>query len=111
MSISRLLLPFMHGVKPHAIEYAVLLAKSRNATLVPLSLIQVQKECESNGARLEHIQQSKDFLEAVAHQAAKNDVPSEKIELFTSDVIGSISFYADSSDCIGVLLFVSELLL
>lgn len=108
MSTSRLLLPFMHGVKPHAIEYAVLLAKSRNAMLVPLSLIQVPKECASKGARLERIQQSKDFLEAVTYQAVKKDVPIEKIEIFTSDVVRSISSYADRSDYAGVLLFVSD---
>lgn len=108
MNTLRLLLPFTHGVKTHAIEYAVLLAKSRNATLVPLSLVQIPKECVSKGARLEHIQQSKDFLEAVAYQAAKNAVPIEKVELFTSDVVRSISSYADESDCVGVLLFVSD---
>lgn len=108
MSATRLLLPFKQGVKILALEYAVLLAKSRDATLVPLSLIQVSNECGSKGARLEHIQQSKDFLAAVAHQAAKYAVPIEPIEIFTSDVVKSIGSHAQSSNCEGILLFVSE---
>jgi len=61
MKTSRWLLPFTFGVDMRAIDYAVSLAGSAGATLVPVSLI----SAPAKGARLEHIQQSKDFLEAV----------------------------------------------
>ena len=38
---TRLLLPFTHGVNMFAIEQAILLAKSLEATLIPLSVIHV----------------------------------------------------------------------
>jgi len=108
MGNARLLLPFTHGVQTHALEYAVQLAKSRNAALVPLSLIQVAKECGAKSARLEHIQQSKDFLEAVKHKAAKYGVQVEQVELFTSDVVESVNAFAQDEHCEGILLFVRE---
>jgi hypothetical protein len=63
---TRLLLPFTHGVEMDTLEVAVLLAASHHATLVPLSLV-LEPRTRGKGARLEHIQQSKDFLEGV-HQ-------------------------------------------
>src|SRR5260370_774174 len=71
MKTPRWLLPFTHGVDTAAIEYAVRLAESAGATLVPVSLISAPPK----GARLEHIQQSKDFLEAVQHKAERFQVP------------------------------------
>jgi hypothetical protein len=86
----RWLLPFTHGVDMRAIDFVVRLAESHGATLVPVSLISVPGEPRSRGARLEHIQQSKDFLEAVQYKAARLHVAVERYEVFTSDVIQSI---------------------
>jgi hypothetical protein len=108
MGNARLLLPFTHGIQTNALEYAVQLAKSRNAALVPLSLIQVAKECGAKDVRLEDIQQSKDFLEAVKHKAARYGVRVEQIELYTSDVVESVNALAQDADCEGILLFVRE---
>lgn len=58
-------LPFTFGVDMGGIDCAVSLAESAGATLVPVSLIPAPPE----GARLELIQQSKDFLEAVQNKA------------------------------------------
>jgi hypothetical protein len=108
MGNARLLLPFTHGIQANALEYAVQLAKSRNAALVPLSLIQVSKECGAKSVRLEQIQQSKDFLEAVKHKAAKHGVEVEQVELFTGDVVESVNALAQDANCEGILLFVRE---
>jgi hypothetical protein len=101
-----LLLPFTHGVDMCAIEQAILLAKARKATLAPLALIHVPGERCAQGARLEHIQQSKDFLETVKHKAARHSVPLERLEVFTSDVVQSINLVASEMECDGILLFV-----
>ena len=101
-----LLLSFTHGVDMCVIEQAILLAKARRATLTPLALIHVPGERHAKGARLEHIQQSKDFLETVKHKAARHSVPLEKLEVFTSDVVQSINLVASEMECDGILLFV-----
>src|SRR5438067_3265471 len=109
MKTTRLLLPFTYGVNMDAIEHAVLLAKGCSATLVPVSLIYIPEgppvqgraPClgdryptlrfargqayRARGARLEHIQQSKDFLEATKYKAMRYGVPIERFEVFTSD--------------------------
>ena len=94
MRTIRLLLPFTHGVDMCALDHAMRLAKGCNAILVPLALIYVPEDGRTKGARLEHIQQTKDFLEAVKHKAARYDVPIERLEVFTSDVAQSIRVVA-----------------
>ncbi|HEV2579470.1 MAG TPA: hypothetical protein VGT44_01350 [Ktedonobacteraceae bacterium] len=99
----RLLLPFSHGVEIDTIEAAVLLAASHHATLVPLSLIR-SPQTRGKGARLEHIQQSKDFLEAVQQKALRHGVPFERFEVFTSDALQSISVLVHQLMCDGVVI-------
>jgi hypothetical protein len=106
MKTTRLLLPFTHGVDVCAIDSALRLATSRDAILVPLALIYVPEGRRANGARLEHMQQSKDFLEAVEHKAARHGVPIERLEVFTSGVAQSIRVIASEMECEGILLFV-----
>jgi hypothetical protein len=106
MKTTYLLLPFTHGVDVSVIEQAILLAKKRRATLAPLSLIHIPGERHAKGARLEHIQQSKDFLETVKHKAARHSVPLERLEVFTSDVVQSINLVASEMECDGIMLFV-----
>ena len=100
---TRLLLPFTHGVEMETIEASVLLAASHHATLVPLSLI-LSPRARERGARLEHIQQSKDFLEAVQQKALRHGVPLERFEVFTGDVLQSISVLVHQLRCDGVVL-------
>jgi len=108
MKKARMLLPFTYGVHLQALEYAVLLAESRNAILVVLSLVHIPFEQRTKGARLEHIQQSKDFLVAVQHKAARHAVPVEQKEVYTSDVVQSISTVAQEMNCEYILLFVRD---
>jgi hypothetical protein len=105
MKTSRFLLPFVHGVDMCAIEQAILLAKGHEATLVPLALIHVPEGRRARGTRLEHVQQSKDFLEAVKYKAARYAVPVERLEVFTSDIVQSINLVASEMACEGILLF------
>ncbi len=96
----RWLLPFTHEVDMRAIDYLVSLAENNGATLIPVLLVSVPNESRSGGARLEHIQQSKDFLEAVQYKAARLQVPLERYEVFTSDVIQSITMLCSYVTCI-----------
>jgi hypothetical protein len=100
---TRLLLPFTHGVEMDTIDAAVLLAASHQATLVSLSLISVP-QVKGKGARLEHIQQSKDFLEAVRYIAVRHRVPLERLEVFTGDTLQSVLSLVDQLGCDGILL-------
>ena len=91
MGSRRWLFPFTHGVDMRAIDTVVRLAGDEGATLVAVSLVSVAPGQWSQGARLEHIQQSKDFLEAVKYKAARLQVAIERYEDFTSNVLGSIT--------------------
>ncbi len=108
MKKSRLLLPFMHGVNPLVIEYAVSLAKSKNAILVPLALIKIPKNGKKQAARLEHIEQAQDFLMLVQREATLQGVPVELVEIFTGDVVGSVNTYIQSNLCEGILFFMQN---
>ena len=100
---TRLLLPFAHGVEMETLEAAVRLAASHHATLVPLSLISVP-QARGKGARLEHIQQSKDFLEAAQQKALRHCVSLERFEAFTGDVAQSIAALIPRLECDGMIL-------
>ena len=100
---TRLLLPFTHGVEMETLEAAVRLAASHHATLVPLSLISVP-QARGKGARLEHIQQSKDFLEAAQQKAVRHCVSIERFEAFTDDVTQSIAALIPRLACDGMIL-------
>ncbi len=104
----RWLLPFTHGVDMRAIDYLINLAGNNGATLIPVSLVSVPNESLSRGARLEHIQQSKDFLEAVKYKAARLQVPVERYEVFTSDVIQSITMLVRDLHCDGIVMVAIE---
>ncbi len=108
MEAPRWLLPFTHGVDMRAIDYVVSLAKSAGATLVAVSLISVPSKARSRGARLEDIQQSKDFLEAVKWKAARYEVPVERYEVFTQDVLQSIATLTREMSCDGIVLVTSS---
>lgn len=104
MKASRWLLPFTHGMDMRAIDYAVRLADSAGVTLVPVSLI----SAPPTGARLEPIQQSKDFLEAVKYKAACFQVPVECYEVFTTDVQQSLTTLVRERRCDRIVLVTSS---
>jgi hypothetical protein len=91
MKLSRILFPFTHGIDMQAVEAAVGAAYNQQAILVLLSLIPLPPHQPSRGARLEHIQQSKDILKVVARVAKRYHVPLETQEVFTRDIVGCIA--------------------
>lgn len=108
MKTLRWLLPFMHGVDMRAIDSVVNLAASTGATLVAVSLISVPDKSRSGGARLEHIQQSKDFLEAVKWKATRYSVPFERYEVFTGNVLQSLALLVQGQECDSIVLVTAE---
>ncbi len=100
MKTPRWLLPFTHGMDMYAIDQAVRLADSAGATLVPVSLISAQP----TGTRLEPIQQSQDFLEAVKYKAERFQVPVERYEVFTTDVQQSLTTIVRERHCDRIVL-------
>jgi hypothetical protein len=108
MEAPRWLFPFTHGVDMRAIDNVVSLAKSTGSTLVAVSLISVSSKAKPGGARLEHIQQSKDFLEAVKWKAARYEVQVERHEVFTADVMHSIASLTREMRCDGIVLATSS---
>ena len=103
--VMRLLLPFQHGLNIEAIEQAIRLARGHNATLVPLSLIPMSEKSYRKGARLDLVQQSKDFLEAVKHKARAYAVPLESVEVYTHHPVQSIHALVAEMRCDGIALF------
>lgn len=104
--MTRLLLPFTHGIEVSAITSALALAQHFGATLVVLSLIHLPQAPDTRGPRWEDIQQSNDFLEFVHHKAARWSVPLERVELYTHHPVGSIRALAQEMECAGIVLVV-----
>ena len=104
MNTRRWLLPFTYGVDMQAIDAAISLADSAGTMLVALSLVSVPEAHRSREARLEDIQQSKDFLEAVKWKAARHQVAVEDHEVFTGDVLGSIATLVHELSCDSMIL-------
>src|SRR5205085_6917170 len=102
--MTNLLLPFTHGIDVSAITYALALAQRFQATLVVLSLIRLPEGPSTRKPRLEAIQQSKDFLEFVQHKAARQGVPTVRVELYTHHPVLSIRAIAQEMECAGILL-------
>lgn len=105
--MTRLLLPFTHGIEESAITYAIALARRLDATLVLLSLIHLP-QAPDRGPRWEDIQQSRDFLEFAAHKAARLNVRIERVELRTHHPVSSIRAFATEMECAGIVLVVQR---
>lgn len=84
------------------IEAAVLLVVSHHAALVPLCASYASDE--RKGVRLERIQQSKGFLEAVRRKALRHHVPLERFEMFRGDRVQRMFVLVDQLGCDGILL-------
>lgn len=104
MDTRRWLVPFTWGVDMQAIDAVVSLAEGGGATLVAVSLISRQDKPGSGGPRLEHIQQSKDFLEAIGWKADGLGVALERHEVITVDVMLSIAALARELYCDAIVL-------
>lgn len=116
MNEERWLLPFTFGVDVAAITTVLQQAMACNATLVAVSLVTSGEK--GQGARLEHLQQSQDFLETVQHLASRYHVRLERHEILTSasgaalaDEIARIAREFDCECCVIVTRGPQELLL
>jgi hypothetical protein len=87
---------------------AVRLAEARGATLVPVSLIMCEEKQRGSGVRLEHIQQSKDFLEFVRSTTERVQVPCEGHEVFTGDVVKCVGMLVLDLHCDGLIIVMSK---
>lgn len=105
MKSTRLLLPFTQDIDLDALRYALQLARSCQATLIPLALIPLPQEQWAEGPRLEAIEQANDFLEAVKYIAERIGVELEPYEMSTRDVVRSLSVFAQEMMCEAILLF------
>ncbi|HEU5382308.1 MAG TPA: universal stress protein [Ktedonobacteraceae bacterium] len=101
--MTRLLLPFTHGIDASAVTSALVLAQRFDATLVLLSLIPLPGG-KRREPRYESIQQSRDFLEFAYHKASRSGVPIERIELRTHNPVRSTQALAQELECAGVVL-------
>ena len=106
--MTRLLLPFTHGVDMEALDMAVYFARNHQATLVPLVLIHVTEPTCSRGVRLDLLQQAQDFLEAVSHKAMKNNVAVERFNVVTHNVTERILHFTSLNEYAGILLFMRD---
>ena len=104
METRRWLLPFTWNVDMQAIDAALHLAKGGEVTLVAVSLVAMPDTPRSRGARLEHLQQSRDFLEAVRWKAARLSVPFERHEVFTVEAMRSITTLPYELRCDAIVL-------
>ncbi len=108
MKLARFLVPFTNGIQMNAVEQAIQFARNRNAVLVLISLICVSKERWLKGPRLENMQQSKNFLEAVQYRASQYGVSVEQLEVLTSNVGESIDLLSHKLECEAILLFMQN---
>ena len=97
--MTRLLLPFTHGIDATAIGYAISLAHHLSGTLLPLSLIRLPASAERHHVRVGTIEQSMDFLEVTLHKARHAGVPLERVELYTQSPVRSIRALAQEMEC------------
>ena len=98
------LVPFTWAMDMQAIDAIFSLAHGGGATLVAVSLISRPDKPGSRGPRLEYIQQSKDFLEATRHKADRLGVPLDRHEVFTVDIMQSISTLTQELHCDAIVL-------
>ena len=105
--MTRLLLPFTHGVDATAIGYAFTLAQRLGVTIIPLSLIRLPDSSARRRVRLGDVEQSIDFLEFALHKARQAEVPIERVELRTHSPVRSIRAVAQEMECV-VVIFVQK---
>lgn len=100
----RWLLPFTTGVDIPATTEVLRLADAANATLVAISFLVTSDEPRAQRIRLELIQQSQDFLEAVHYKALRLAIPVECHEVTTSDAFAGIEKQLRDPACESVVI-------
>ncbi|HLI71728.1 MAG TPA: hypothetical protein VKV19_18375 [Ktedonobacteraceae bacterium] len=108
MKTQRWLLPFTCSVHMRAIDAALRVANFNGATLVALSLVAPRPGRGMLHIRLEQIQESRDFLEAVRWKAIRSQTAVELHEVLTNDVPGSIATSVQELACQSIMLINCE---
>ena len=104
MDQHRWLLPFTYGLNMHDIGTVMSVADAAGATLVAVAFIGMPIRPGNRGVRLEHIQQTKDFLEAVNTKAVRLGFPVERHEVVTRDVGASLKMLISELHCDAIVL-------
>lgn len=114
MQTKRWLLPCTHAVDLQAIDVALRVAEQSAATLVALALVapfqerweQSEQHAPRNSPqrRLEQLQKSQDFLEAVRWKAQYYQVVVEYHQILTRDVSASIAAQCQELSCQSIIL-------
>lgn len=104
MEKSRWLLPFTSALDMGAIDLVIDLAERVEATLIGVSLISEHSLPRLRSMRLEQMQQSKDFLEALRWKAERYKVHVERHEVFTADVMQHIPLLVADLHCDAIIL-------
>lgn len=104
MNDMRLLLPFSYGVHTKAIDHVLFFVKAAQATLVVVTFIPFSAEVNAGNARLERIEQARDFQETVAFKAVVSHIDVEFYETYTSDIPASVVWWAKEQRCDGIVL-------
>jgi hypothetical protein len=108
MKEMRWLLPFTFGVNMRAIDLVLCMAERSGATLVTVSLLVIPDLPQGQGPRLEYIQQSKDFLEAVRWKATRYRVLVEPHEVWTVAIHERIKRLVLDLHCDSIILVTSS---
>ncbi len=103
MRMIRLLLPFTYGVDAKAIDHVLYFAKTSHATLVALALVPTSHS-QGDDARLERIEQARDFLETISTKAAVAQVNVELRECYSSDLSECIASFVQENACEGIVM-------
>lgn len=109
MKTQRWLLPFTCAVNMRAIDAALRVANLNGATLVALSLVVLRPVRDTPVIRLEQIQESRDFLEAVRWKALRSQTAVELYEVLTNDAAGSIATHVRELACQSIVLINREI--
>ena len=104
MGQHRWLLPFTYGLNMRAIAEVMSVADAAGATLVAVALIGIPTRPGNRGVCLEHIQQTKDFLEAVNAKAVRLGLTVERHEVVTRDAVGSLTMLISELHCDAIVL-------
>lgn len=105
MKDARWLLPFTYGLDTNAIDSILRQAKHSDATLVAVSLCTAASQEQM---RVERNVQAEVFLKTVQQAAEKHQVSVERYQVFTSDVVRSISMLTANLQCTSLVVVTGE---
>lgn len=100
----RWLFPFTTGVDLPAIDSSLRLAEAGGATLVAVSFFVIPDGRRATNVRLELLQQSQDFLEAVRYKACRLALPVECHAVVANDILEGVTMHVHQMECESIVL-------